>query len=691
MADTLAAGMAESAVVLIDDAHRLSGDAAYVTERVIGQARARGIHFVLFARPEGMTRLLKICGTSATPEMPLQPLTQHEIRAAISQRGSEADALASALFERTQGFPLFFGRLVQRLRRDGVAGPVRSLSDERLPDSVRALLEERLRERGDDAFYAAGAFAIDRRFTLQQLALVLDWPQHRVLDALDDLLALDLVRESEEAPYLDFSHDIIAEAARDSLGAHRRRALHARAARVLQHAASIAELARLAHHLSGAGQPLQAAETYIRAGDLSIEALQPRNALDLYDRSEALLARDESRDAQRIALRAALGKADALNLSSEPAKSREISEKALPLAQKLGNEDVYLRLLLVHMRSMMRVDDLDAVEADATRVLEIAEERKDALAQAKACSALHFYYRMQLNSQAARDWGARSAQCALQLGDVDFACLVLLQMATAESLFWRFEAAWELWREIDGLIGQCSQLVQAHYFAEKTRIYVQLERYDDAAVLVRRAIALFEAAPVGRCDLLADRQRSRLIAELALATIALARQNWDEGIAITDRLLSSGPVRQSETVRANVVELAARLLAGRRGDGDLDRAWHLVCGVDETAISQEEAQYLMAARALLAAAMKRPNAQAQIRAALDESIRIAHGNPIEADVCFETLAIAARELGDAQLEAEASGLFEHFNAMRRRAAGAAWDGAGRAQSTDGLRQDAQAM
>ncbi len=679
MADAVAAALPESGVILIDDAHRLAGDAAYVTERVIAQARERSIHIVLFGRPEGMTRLLKVSGTSACAELWLQPLTQDEIRAAIAQRGTEADAVASALFERTKGFPLFFGRLVQRLRLDGVAGRERSLADEKLPDSVRALLEERLRERGDDAFYVAGAFAIDRRFTVDQLAYVLDWPEARVLDALDDLLALELLRESEEAPYLDFSHDVIAEAARDSLGAHRRRAVHTRAAAVLENAVSIGDLTRLAQHQAAAGQVATAAQTYIRAGDLAIEALQPRNALDLFDRSEALLARDQSRDARRIALRAALGKADALNLCSEPAKSKEISEKALPLAQAIGDEDLFLRLLLVHMRSMMRVDDIAAVKSDATRVLEMAEKRKDAMAEARACSALHFYYRMQLDSQAAHDWGARSAQCALQIGDVDFACLILLQMATAEGLFWRFDAAWDLWRQIDGLIGQGSQLVQAHYFAEKTRIHVQLERYDEAVVLVHRAIELFDSAPVGRCDLLADRQRCRLIADLLVANIALARRNWDEGVAISDQLLSSGPVRQSETVRANVVELAARLLAGRRGDGDLDRAWHLVCGIDQTAIPAEAVQYLRAAGALLAAAMGRPDARLQIRAALDESIRMSNGNPIEADVCFETLAGAARELGDAQLEAEASGLFERFNAMRRQAAGAAWGGASPAQ------------
>jgi tetratricopeptide (TPR) repeat protein len=390
-------------------------------------------------------------------------------------------------------------------------------------------------------------------------------------------------------------------------------------------------------------------------------------------------------------LRAALGKADALNLCSEPAKAREISEKALPLAQEIGDGDVLLRLLLAHLRSMMRTDDLTSVRSDAIRVLAIAEERKDVMAEATACSALHFYYRMQLNAQAARDWGARSAECALQAGDVDFACLVLLQMATAEGLFWRFDAAWHLWRRIDGLIEQGSQLAQAHYFLEKTRIHVQLERYDEAAVFVGRAIELFDSAPVGRCDLLSDRQRSRVIAQIAVASIALARRNCDEGVAIIDQLLSSAPVRQSETVRANVVELAARLLAGRRGDGDLDRAWYLVCGIDETAIAPEEAQYLMAARALVAAAMGRPDARTHIRAALDESIRIAKGNPIEADACFETLANAAREAGDAELEAEASDLFEHFNAMRRQAAGAAWNGAGPVESTDGSIRDAQAM
>jgi len=93
---------------------------------------------------------------------------------------------------------------------------------------VRALLEERLRERGDDAFFVAGAFALNRRFTAAELAEVLEWPEARVLDALDDLLALDLVRETVQPPYIDFTHEVFAEAALEALGAHRRRALAAK-------------------------------------------------------------------------------------------------------------------------------------------------------------------------------------------------------------------------------------------------------------------------------------------------------------------------------------------------------------------------------------------------------------------------------------------------------------------------------
>jgi tetratricopeptide (TPR) repeat protein len=233
--------------------------------------------------------------------------------------------------------------------------------------------------------------------------------------------------------------------------------------------------------------------------------------------------------------------------------------------------------------------------------------------------------------------------------------------------------------------------VQALYFSEKARLYVALERFDDALSLARRAVEVFDNAPVGRCDLLADRQRCRLIAQMHLASIACVQQNWDEGVSLSEQLLLSGPVQQSQTLRANVVEIAARLLVGRRGNGDLERAWRLVCEIDETAIAPEAAQQVMTARALVAAAMGRSDAILQIRAALDESIRIANGQPIEADACFETLVSAAREVGDAKLKAEASGLFEQYYAMRRQAAGAAWGGAQPIDVTGGLGQDAQAL
>lgn len=683
LADEVLAAVPDRAIILIDDAHRLSGDAAHVTARIIAHAGERGIHIVLFARPEGTAELLKLCKTSAGPEIALEPLTREEIRAAISQRGGEADAVAAALFERTQGHPLFLGRLVQKLRVEGIAAPAHSLADERLPDSVRVLLEQRLKERGDDAFHVAGAFALDRRFTASELAAVLDWPEDRVLDALDDLLALDLVRESAQPPYLDFSHDVVAEAAREALGAHRRHILHRRAVSVLEAAESIAGITRLAHHLAAAGEAVRAAENYIRAGDLAIEAMQPRNGLDLYDRSTALLARSHSPEARRLALRAAAGKANALNLSSEPAKAREIAQAALREAESFGEEQLYLELLLLHMRSSMRVDDISAVEADSALALEMAQAHGDAAAEARACVGFQFFNRHRMNADAAHEWGVRGAQCSLSRGDVDYACLLLIQTAAGDGLYWRFDAALELWRQIEAHLGRLSNLVQAIYYSDRARLAQALERHDECAAHARRSLELLDNAPVGRCDLWVDRQRCRFIALNFLASVAYAQGNWDEGLTIADELLASGTARQSATQRAHVVEVAARLLARRRGKGDFEHAWRLLSGIDERHINTETAHYIHCARALVAAAQKRPDARAHIRAALDETLRFAEQQSFEADDSFRTLAQAARELGDAQLFSEAQGLFERCHAMRRAAAGAAWGGAQEVVSTTG--------
>lgn len=672
LADALVAALPQGAVVLVDDAHRLCGDAAHVTQRILEQGQARGIHIVFFARPEGMGGLLRMCGTSAGPEISLQALTQNEIRAAISQRGTEADAVARALFDRTKGHPLFLGRLVHRLRVEGVSTPVRSLADEKLPDSVRALIEQRLKERGDDAFSVAAAFAIDRRFTATELAGVLDWHEHRVLDALDDLLALDLVRESAEPPYLDFSHDVIAEAAVQALGTHRRRALAQRAANVLDGAQSIGDLTRLGQHLSAGGQAERSAEAYIRAGDLAVNSMQSRNARDLYDRSTALLAQSLGPDAQRLALRAAIGKANALNLSSEPATSREVSEAALPLAETSGEENLLLQLLLVHMRSSMRTDHVNAVESDAARALELAQKLGDTFAEARACSGFQFVHRMRLDADAAHEWGVRGGHTALRLGDVDYAGVILAQTAAADDLYWRFDAGLEIWREIESLLGKMSKLSQACYYLDRTRVVQSLERYTQAEQMLRRAVEMLENAPVDRCDFFVDRHRCRYIALTLLAQVLCEQGNWDEGLAITDELLCSMIARQSQSQRAHLIATAARLLAGRRRNGDLDDAWRLLSGVDDNLIDAEAGHYVHCARAVAAAAAARADAQSHIRTALDESICLAEEQPFEADHSFRTLAAAARDLGDAQLFSVAQGFFEHYHAMKRAAAAQAW-------------------
>ncbi len=132
--------------------------------------------------------------------------------------GAVPDAAVLALAEGVQGNPFWLIELFSGLRDEHLvtidAGHA-TLADGRLPRRVGDTMRRRLGRMSPAAQnIAAVAASMGRRFTIVQLAAVLDVPASTLLHRVDELLRTELLTEC--GAQLSFSHDLNREAVRAS-------------------------------------------------------------------------------------------------------------------------------------------------------------------------------------------------------------------------------------------------------------------------------------------------------------------------------------------------------------------------------------------------------------------------------------------------------------------------------------------
>jgi DNA-binding CsgD family transcriptional regulator len=132
--------------------------------------------------------------------------------------GAAPDDALLALAEGVHGNPFFLSELLSGLRDERLvdihAGHA-TLVEARLPLRVRDSMRRRLSRMSPTArSLAAVAASMGRRFTVAQLAAVLDVPASTLLDPVQELIGSELLAEGGET--LTFSHDLNREAVRGS-------------------------------------------------------------------------------------------------------------------------------------------------------------------------------------------------------------------------------------------------------------------------------------------------------------------------------------------------------------------------------------------------------------------------------------------------------------------------------------------
>jgi DNA-binding SARP family transcriptional activator len=300
---------------------------------------------------------------------PFGPADTARLAEAVTGReltGQDADLLHAA----TGGFPLYVIEAMRSAAEPGSA-PVPA-------GDLAAVLRQRLAQTTPAAREVAGlAAATGADFTLDLLTEASDLDAGTVVGAVDELWRRRIVRELGGG--YEFSHDLLRDAAYDSVSPPRRWLLHRRLAAALEllHGDDTGPVAaQLATHHAHGGQPARAVTYYQQAAEIAAGRFAHGEAIRLYREALALLRglpAGPGRDSEELAVLSAM--AAPLNARDGYASPelRSLLERSITLAESLGRTESLITGLVTMWTSQFVRGETPASYRTACRALALAE------------------------------------------------------------------------------------------------------------------------------------------------------------------------------------------------------------------------------------------------------------------------------------------------------------------------------
>jgi class 3 adenylate cyclase/tetratricopeptide (TPR) repeat protein len=410
----------EPVVLILDDLHWADGPTLSLLRHVVTAGPAMRALVVGTYRDSDLSRehpltalLADLHREQGVERMKLTGLDGEDVLALMeAAAGHELDedgrALAREIARETAGNPFFAGEVLRHLTESGAlvqeeGGRWRltgSLAELGLPQSVREVVGRRVARLGSDARTALSAAAvIGREFDLDLLLAVVEFPEDRLLDLLDEAVAASLLQESSErAGRFAFAHGLVEHTLYEDLGRARRARMHKRVAVALEELCGGEpgeRLGELAGHWAAAVVSADSAKAiyYARlAAERALDQLAPdeaerwyRQTLELHDQAPG---GDRS---ERCDLLIGLGEAQ--RQAGNP-EFRQTLLDAAALAQELDDVDRLARAVLANTRGLTSrlgaVDNERVQTQEATALALPDDDPRRAQVLALLASELHY-------------------------------------------------------------------------------------------------------------------------------------------------------------------------------------------------------------------------------------------------------------------------------------------------------------
>lgn len=267
-------------LIIFEDAHWSDPTSLEVLNLIVDRIRKLRALLIVTFRPEFAAPWM---GESHVTALSLHRLTERQSGALIDriEDGKHLpEQVRRSIIERTDGIPLFVEEMTKAvLEAQGEAEGQHSTGTA-VPATLQASLMARLDRLGPAREVAQIGAALGREFSHSLLAAVAEIPGSELDSALERLAGSGLLLRRGVRPYrvYIFKHALVQDTAYSTLLRERRRALHARIARVLE--TGFPDLVEgqpelLARHYTAAGQIEKSAAFWGKAGLRS----QARSAL----------------------------------------------------------------------------------------------------------------------------------------------------------------------------------------------------------------------------------------------------------------------------------------------------------------------------------------------------------------------------------------------------------------------------
>jgi len=254
-------------VLVLDDLHWADSASVELLGALLRRPPAAAVLLALALRPSQRQERLEAAlerahFAGALQRIDLEPLSSEEARQLLA--GGIDSAAAAALYEESGGNPFYLQQLARWLESGDrpISASEISLIELGVPSAVAASLREELSLLSDGGrVVLQGAAVVGDPFEPELAAAAAGTPEAAAIDAIDELLQLDIVRTTDVPRRFRFRHPLVRRAVYEASAGAWRLGAHERCASVL--AARGATAAARAHHV----------ERSARIGDLDAVAL----------------------------------------------------------------------------------------------------------------------------------------------------------------------------------------------------------------------------------------------------------------------------------------------------------------------------------------------------------------------------------------------------------------------------------